>query len=303
MLYKGLKMDNYQKNVVTKKYELINSKYTLTANEAKIAFMIVSMIREEDKGFFEYQIPLKNFDFLTNDNNYSKLKETCLNLIKKPLQIKEPDGWTLYSWFTSVRYRGSTGLIYFKISDELAPYLLQLKENFKSYDLKYILQMSSQYSIRIYELLKQYEKIGHRVIDLEDLREMLCIPEKYRYNDIKRRVLEIAVSEINSFSDIYIKFEEIKPSRSVTGVNFSITRNIENSDSEKHFLKWVNLMRETYVNQELIYYPTEKANVRINQKGLLYLDNGKEIKSEKAKIFWKWAYNNQDKLLTPELKF
>lgn len=294
---------NYDKNVVTKKYELINAKYTLTPNETKIALMIVSMIRKEDDGFFEYQIPLKNFDFLTSDNNYKLLKDTCLNLLKKPLQIKEPDGWLLVNWFSSIRYRGSSGLISFKISDDLRPYLLKLKDNFKSYDLKYIMQMSSQYSIRIYEMLKQYEKIGSRTMVLDELREILQIPVKYKFADIKRYVLNVAENEINTLTDIYINFEEIKPSRAVTAVKFNICKNLQNSDDEKSFLNWVNLMRKTYINQEIIYYPQVDANVRINTKGMLYLDNGTAITANKAKIFWEWAYKNQGKLLTPQLQF
>ena len=293
----------YEKNVVTKKYELINAKYTLTPNETKIALMIVSLIRKEDQGFFEYQIPIKNFNFLTSDNNYKLLKDTCLNLLKKPLQIKDDDGWLLVNWFSSIRYKGKTGIVSFKISDDLRPYLLQLKENFKSYDLKYIMQMSSSYSIRIYEMLKQYEKIGSRSFDLEELRELLQIPVKYKYFDIKRKILSIAESEINTLSDIHIGFEEIKPSRAVTGLKFTMCKNFNNSEDEKQFLKWVNLMRETYINQEIIFYPSVNANVKINTKGMLYLDNGTPIKADKAKIFWEWAFKNQGKLLTPRLAF
>lgn len=290
-------------NVVTKKYDLINAKYSLTALESKIALTVISMVRKEDEAFFMYQIPIKNFDYLTKDKNHSLLKKTCLNLMRKPLQVQEGSSWIIFNWFSSIRYEGKEGMLYFKVSDDLKPYLLQLKESFKSYDLKYIINMKSEYSIRIYELLKQYEKIGHRFFDIKELREVLEVPKSYLYSNMKRKVLNIALKEINQFSDIYINFEEIKPSRSVTGLKFNIIPNIENSKDDKKFLKWVNLMRETYVNQEIIYYPDLEANVRINTKGYLYLDNGQGIKHDKAKTFWKWAYKNQDKLLTPKLKF
>jgi plasmid replication initiation protein len=150
-------------------------------------------------------------------------------------------------------------------------------------------------------MLKQYEKIGSRSFELEELRDLLQIPVKYKYADIKRKILSIAEGEINTLTDIYIKFEEIKPSRAVTGLNFTICKNFETSEDNKPFLKWVNLMRKTYINQEIIFYPSVNANVRINSKGMLYLDNGVSIKPDKAKVFWEWAYKNQGKLLTPSL--
>lgn len=53
------------------------------------------------------------------------------------------------------------------------PYLLQLKERFTRYELKNILYFKNKYSIRIYELLKQYEKIGKREINIKELRGYL----------------------------------------------------------------------------------------------------------------------------------
>lgn len=42
-------------------------------------------------------------------------------------------------------------------------------------ELKHVMSMKSTYSIRIYELLKQYEVIGNREIAIDDLRLMCGI--------------------------------------------------------------------------------------------------------------------------------
>ena len=290
-----------KKEIITKKYNLINAKYSLTALESKIALTVIAMVRKEDEAFFEYQIPIKHFETLVKDRNYGLLKKTCLSLMRKPLTIEDGKDFLIFNWFSSIKYVGKDGLIYFKISDELKPYLLALKDNFKSYDLKYIMPLRSDYSIRVYELLKQYEKIGYRVFQLDEFINVLDIPKSYKYADIKRRILIPAELEINEHTDIYIKFEEIKPSRAVTGIRFGIVENFFTSDNTK-FYKWIDLMRTTYINKELIYYPELKANVRINTKGYLYLDNGLKVTADKAKTFWRWAYENKDKLLVPALK-
>jgi len=87
--------------------------------------------------------------------------------------------------------------------------------------------MQSSYSIRIYELLKQYQKLSMREYYLEELRHVLQIdPGIYeKYNDFKKRVILQAQSEINALTDIKFSFEEIKEGKRVIGLRFNIYPN------------------------------------------------------------------------------
>ena len=77
-----------------------------------------------------------------------------------------------------------------KFNDDLKPMLLELKKLFNKYDIKNIIPLRSVFSFRIFELLKQYESIGHREIRLEHLKEMLGIENKYSlYANFKRKVI------------------------------------------------------------------------------------------------------------------
>ena len=51
------------------------------------------------------------------------------------------------------------------------------------------------------------------------------------------------------------------------------------------------------INEILLYYPEVEANLRVSLKGLLYWDNGHELKASKAKEFWKWMFENQGELV------
>lgn len=291
------------KNKIDKHYDLISSRYKLSAIEQKLVLSIISMIRPDDTDFMNYQIPVTQFDFITDNKNHQRLRKHCKDLMSKPLEIFVNDeDWIIFNWFSHIRLKN--GMIECSIAKELKPYLLQLKSHFKTYDLKYVLNMESSYSIRIYELLKKSEKLGYLIISLENLQDLLQVPTSMnRYDNFKRKVIQVAAKEIARDSDIYFDIEEIKAGRKVVSLKFLIYKNFQNKEDDKDFYKWVNLMRETYINQELIYYKKYDANVRINTKGNLYLDNGESITPEKAKEFWKWAYHNQDKLITPQLKF
>jgi hypothetical protein len=138
------------------------------------------------------------------------------------------------SWLSSVEYFKGTGIIELCFDPKLKPYLLQLKKRFTTYRLKEVIQLKSSFSIRIYELLKQYVKIGERIFLLETLKASLGIgPTKYSlYGDFKKRVLLVAQSEVAEKTDISFEFKEIKEGRKVVKIKFIInSQNTEPTSS------------------------------------------------------------------------
>jgi len=101
---------------------------------------------------------------------------------------------------------------------------LELKEKFTSYQLENVVRLNSVYSIRIYELLKQYERIRKRKLTLEELRYFLGIEkDKYiQYGHLKNKVLLVAQKEINEKTDIQFTFNEIKQEPSISYITGSL---------------------------------------------------------------------------------
>lgn len=103
---------------------------------------------------------------------------------------------------------------------------MQLKEKFTAINVIDLMQFKSVHAIRIYELLKQYQDIGERVLSLEEIKECCGVKGKHKqYIDFEKYLLLIAQREINQKSDIHFDFERIKPSRKITGIKFIITKN------------------------------------------------------------------------------
>lgn len=77
---------------------------------------------------------------------------------------------------------------------------MQLKDRFTKLSFSNVISFSSNYSCRIYELLKQFENIGYRTLTIEALRTMFCIkPHEYKlYGDFKRKIINQAKDEINN---------------------------------------------------------------------------------------------------------
>ena len=144
---------------------------------------------------------------------------------------------------------------------KLIKYYLQLQE-YTKYRLKNITDLNSEYSLKLYEILKQYEKIGERTCNLEELKKFLGVEKQYyRYYNLKKRILLITQKEINEKTDISLKFEEIKEGRSIKAIRFYIKANktknkaIEeacvtlekySNEEEKHFIELINEVKSIF---------------------------------------------------------
>jgi len=217
------------KKMVIKSNELNEARYKLTTLEQKIILSVVAKIQPDDIDFKIYRLYVTDLIALLDihgNNLYRDIKRITKGLRKKEIAILETESNSelVTGWFSSVRYFHGKGYIEFRFDPGLKPYLLQLKERFVSYHLKNIIQLKSSYSIRLYELLKQYEKIGYREFELENLKKILGIAEnEYElYSHFKSRVLFPAQQEIPEKTDLNFSFDEIKEGRSVAHIKFNI---------------------------------------------------------------------------------
>jgi plasmid replication initiation protein len=287
-----------EKNRVDKDYQLITARYKLSTVEQKLILSIISLIRPTDSDFMNYQIPISQFGFLADNNNHQRLKKYCKDIMSKPLEVATEDGWMLFNWFSHIRYRKE--MIECSVSPELKPYLLELKENFKSYDLKYILEMQSEYSIRIYEMLKKSEKMGFLEMDLEELQDLLQVPESFKvYADFKRKVLQPTSIEIAKYTDIYFEFKEIKSGRKVAKIKFIIKKNIHNLSAELdyEFKKFREHIIKEYEGLPILFHPQLERHIMIRDSLLVIEESGTIIKSERALELWNFIYKNQKLIL------
>ena len=284
-------------DLVVKHNSLIRSRYDYTLAELRLVITIASMIKVEDEDFQEYVVPAKEYAELMGadaHNTRKAVKKLGDMLLSKPLHIPTVGGFAVCNWFAWYEYKD--GMIHCSFHPKLKPYLLQLKEQFTKYRLENILKFKSVYSIRMYELAKSWEARGEFEISVEDLRKMFGLEGKYKlYADMKRKVIERAIKEINSLSDIRLSYREKKLGRKVTDLIFTIKPNLPKEKnylaSERAFIKY---MREHHVNDDIYDGPTQtkkRAIFSISHRGLIYDKiGGKELTASQSKKIWSWLY-------------
>jgi plasmid replication initiation protein len=81
--------------------------------------------------------------------------------------------------------------------------------------------MSSVYAIRLYELLVQWRELGEREVQIAWLKEQFQVPNNYsRMYDFKKNVIDIAVDQINTYSDLTVSYTQRKAGRQVVALQF-----------------------------------------------------------------------------------
>ena len=225
--------------LVVKSNDLIRkSRFSLTLTEQRIVLYLISKIKPKDTELLEYDFDIREFcevcgiDYY---NNLSQLKETIKSLRDKSTWITLPDGGeTLVSWIEKPYLYRNSGNLKIRLDRDMMPYLLQLKENFTKYELIAILALKSKFSLRLYELFKSYEYLGKYEVSLEQLRKTMMLETEYpKTNDFKRYVIDKALEEINTFTDLEIEYEVVKQGRFIVGFVFTIQK-ADNWDGEYH---------------------------------------------------------------------
>ena len=93
--------------------------------------------------------------------------------------------------------------------------MFDFKEKYFKYELWNSLRLKGSNQLRMYEILKQYEKIGRREIAIGELRELLGIGKKEYsgrtgWSDFKKKVLDSCQAALKEYTDICYTYERGK---------------------------------------------------------------------------------------------
>lgn len=203
------------------------ARYRMTTTEHKMFLYCIGSVNNDDKKINNYfEITTKafaNYLGVSSTNLYRDMKNITDGLTNKTIEIKT--GAESHIRMPVIeRLEFNNGLIKIHINKHLAPYLLDLKNNFTKYYLKDVIHFKSNYSIRIYQLLSQYVNLKFVTYDIEKLKHLLNIDSSQynNYADFKRYVLNKAQNEIGKDKIISFTYKEIKIVKKVKSIQFTI---------------------------------------------------------------------------------
>lgn len=163
---------------------------------------------------------------ISQNHAYEILKNAVDKLMKTDIKVEKPDLFTMtrINVCELAEYNHKEGSIRILFTNSIMLHLKQqLGKNsqFTLYNLNEIVELTSLYAVRLYELIQQF-KTGYIVNNIEKWREMFGIDNsKYQlYGHFKKKVLTQAIKEINSKTGYKVIMTEEKTGRKVTRVRF-----------------------------------------------------------------------------------
>lgn len=229
---------NLADNTATKSHALSRAYYRLSITEKRCMEALISKLNplrnDNDKELeltaLEYA---KAYNVPTNVA-YRDIAGAVDALMHRVITADRPNGKPgkiQLSVMDSAEYKDDEGKIVCSFGKKITPYLLGLREKFSSYPLRKTVDFQSSYTWRFYEVLvswaqpKQDTKglfagwIKNQSVD--ELREMLGVPDSYTWGMFQKQILDVVVPELRGKAKIAVFIERIKTNRKITHLNIS----------------------------------------------------------------------------------
>lgn len=222
-------------NLVVKTHHLNTVLQNLKLAEIRIVQLAVVDARETGKGLTA-ETPLR-IDALryaevfdtTRQNGYLMMKEAEDTLFNRRFSYIDDEGKLVKSrWLSQVRYLDDEGAIEVVFTPAVVQGITRIdgaEEFFTKYLLEQTATMTSNYSVRLYELLVQWKQAKKTpMFELQEFRGQLGVEDdEYKaMSNFKIRVLDLAVDEINEKSDLNINYSQKKKGRKIIGFTFTV---------------------------------------------------------------------------------
>lgn len=243
-------------DLVVKDNALINASYNLEVTEQRLILLSIIRARETGQGISsDSKLEIHASDYasrfdVTKEAAYNALKNAVNNLFERKFSFKEIHKDTNKEivvksrWVSRIAYVDDLAILEVTFAPDVVPLITRLEKHFTSYQLKQVAQLTSKYAIRLYEFLIAWRSIGKTpIISLSEFREKLGLDsnEYQKMINFKNRVLEPAIKQINELTDIYVKYEQYKTGRSISGLSFTFKQKKAESLSQKKDLNTLDL--------------------------------------------------------------
>ena len=222
-------------NLIVKDNALIEASHKLSESEQRLVLLAILKGRE----FCDCIEELKDKELIIHAEDYMKAfgveRQSAYESLKKAVLGLFEAKWgyrfvnskgnieVAYERFTqSAKYVENEATVKFMFANSIIPMLVELERNFTSYEIEQVANLQSRYAMRLYECLIRFKASKTLTITLDELRFRFgLLDTEYKVmSDFKKRVLDMAVKDINDNTDITVSYDQHKQGRTITGFTF-----------------------------------------------------------------------------------
>lgn len=205
-------MATIKENYIVTKRNVLNElrANNMTLQELRFFSIYLSRINPKDISTRTVRFRINDFQAIMELGriNIDYMKQVTNSLLCKVVNIpNERGGYTGFQLFKCCSVdidEQNEWFIEIEAHDKALPLMFEFKERYFSYHLWNALKLKSSNQLRMYEILKQYEKAGSRIIAIDELKSLLGVKkEEYkRFDNFKSRVLDACQEALKKYTDI-----------------------------------------------------------------------------------------------------
>ena len=227
--------------VVKKANALVEAAYhPASLYQMRLLLVAISQIKEGQKVTHktEFEIAAADMADLIGisgraGTHFLNLKKAADALVDMSIRVTEhPDGrprspryWKI-NVVDSCGYVEGEGKVVLRFTPSIIPYVTELENRYKTYKLAHVIRMKSMYGMRLYELCLQWDfPNGFKELTVKEFRRLMGLEGKYKeLHNLKSKVLRPAIRDINTCSDLNITEGQRSAGRTVSHLQFTITK-------------------------------------------------------------------------------
>ena len=231
----------YMSDLIVKDNALMNASYNLDLVEQRLILLAILEARESGKGINANDPLTVHAESYINQfgvhrtTAYQALKDACKDLFARQFsyQEKRERGRANITsrWVSQIAYIDETATVEIIFAPAVVPLITRLEEQFTQYDIEQVSGLSSAYAVRMYELLICWRTTGKTpILELGEFRKRIGVldTEYQRIERLKHSVLELALKQINEYTDITATYEQHKKGGQSQGFHSNLSRRSQN---------------------------------------------------------------------------
>lgn len=206
---------------IKKSNELSTAKLNegLTLNQMQLlAYAIYSTQQDGSTTFIKADFE-KTFGLDEYRTEHAKKDSQRILSIQVGFEDLENDTFEYMNVFHKMKYE--KGTFQFQWAPEITPHILDLKDKYVLTDLSITAHFKSSFSWTLYDYLRGLYGAWYMSLSKNAIMKLFGVEDKKSYqkntSKFKQAVLNVAIDEINEFTELDVKYEEIKKGRSIVG--------------------------------------------------------------------------------------
>ena len=263
----------------------------LTLNQMQLLSYAIFSTQKNGATVFHKADFEKQFKIDEYRTNHAKVDSERLLDLKVSTVDLANDCFEFLNVFTRMTYKKGTFL--FKWNEEFIPHILDLKNRYIINDLTVTANFKSSFSWVLYEHLKALYGYWHKQFTKDELMGLFNVEEVKSYQTntslFKTKVLDVAIEEINQYTELEISYTEMKKGRAIDASKLIM---ISDEQARTNAVRVFNLIMtkakeltesSTQEQAQNIY---DYIKIRMNELNQILIDTQTEI--DEKSIFYNW---------------